>query len=105
MTTSVRIDDAPSIVAASICYLTRWAESSHSPTHPTRCGWCDFPPAELLAAISGFDFEGWAAREFRGLPAFMQERLVREAQELEPEPEPMPATPAVPVDEEAVPWL
>lgn len=99
MTTSaVRIDAAASIVAASLCWLHRWSGIGADlvrPTHPSRCGWCDFPPAELLAAIEGFDHEGWNAKQFRGLPPSIRERLVREAQELEP----MPAVAPAPADD------
>jgi hypothetical protein len=104
MTTAVRIESAAAIVAASICWLTRWSEKGHTSTHPARCGWCDFPPAELLASIEGFDrFDhgAWLAKEFRGLPPSIRERLVREAQELEPAAaQPMPKVEPTPADED-----
>lgn len=114
MTSAVRIEDPASIVAASICWLARWAESGHNAAHPGPCGWCDYPQAVLLAAMESFDHGGWPARQFRGLAPSARARLVAEAQELEPaDPdvsdgarvEPMAAIAAAPADEETVPWL
>lgn len=110
------IDEAALAIAASLCLIARDRDGK-TRRHPRRCAWCDWPEAELRARIAGFN--AWAdrnedkstygrhdARVFNELPRTRQAELVREAQDFEPEPEPMRPPEPPPVDEQEVPsWL
>lgn len=96
-------------IAAAICIAARTLEVTTR--HPRRCAWCDWPLDELERMVDGFN--AWAgyderrgtyrqfdASAFQGLPRTEQQRLVAEAQALQPDP-PLP-TDAV---EEGPSWL
>ena len=93
------IDDAPSAIAAGLCVAARSRKGSTTKLHPRRCGWCELPVGELAEAVAAFNLAagfvdaryGVSARRpdvqrFLELPPAERERLIAEAQELEPEP-------------------
>lgn len=81
------IRDAASAVAASICWLARWANSSPvkrlaAERHPASCGWCDWDRKDLMAMIEDFnqaDIDGTVSLPFRRLSPNAQRSLVNAA--------------------------
>lgn len=53
--------DAPSAVAASLCWLARWRglgrqyAAPATARHPRECGWCAYPPQTLIDWIEEFN--------------------------------------------------
>lgn len=86
------IDDAPSVVAASKCWLDRNSpirlsersgERSHlrRMSHPGECGWCAYPSDVLMDAIRHFvTTSDELIAAFERLPWGTQQALVRKAQ-------------------------
>lgn len=89
---SMFIDDAPSVVAASKCWLhrnspirfaERAGERSHLKrmSHPEECGWCAYPSEALMDAIRHFvNTRDDLIAEFEALPWSTQQALVVKAQ-------------------------
>lgn len=110
------IDEPAAAVAASLCLIARDRDGVTT-RHPRRCGWCDYPEADLRAMVDGFiawadpdekrrTYGRHAARVFAELSATQQAALVAEAQGFEPEPTtPATTSPADEPQEETVPWM
>lgn len=89
--TSLVVHDPGAIVAVAKCWLSRWTGDTFGlalrPSHPDRCGWCDYPAPVLMDAIEDFwRYDGGAmhgriSADFDRLAPGVQARLVREAQE------------------------
>ena len=97
-----RLEDPASAVAASLCVGARMPGGTGATRrHPRRCGWCDWPPAELSRMVEAFNLTAgrderrgtWArhdVRVFTSLPRAEQEALVAATQGFEPEAAPRP---------------
>lgn len=95
------ISDAPAGFAAARCLAARVRDAGHWLTtdHPSRCGWCDYPTAELASMVETFNelvaFDLRSGTSVTGIGRFPvdraeQHRLVTAAQQLEAGPPPAP---------------